>query len=214
MAQNTSLSGARPRTHEEWARFWLGLAESKALKAGVEGSAWERHAAVLRPFFLAVPLNPAKIAGERLLTDIDACGRGQARADLFDALEFLYSVAIDPASAESQRKVHLIRGLRGPEEVAGTRDAGGTKRIIDELRLNLRARNYSCRTLDNYVAVIGRYLAAFPGDPREVSAEAIRGYLVDLLEKEGRAARTVNLARASRWPKKPSPTDTFSAAAA
>ena len=67
------------------------------------------------------------------------------------------------------------------------------RRVLEELR----ARNYSRRTVENYSGAIDRYMQACPMHPAKATQDMIKRYLISLHEKEMLAPRTVNLTAAA-----------------
>jgi hypothetical protein len=86
--------------------------------------------------------------------------------------------------------------MQGPSAVSETRAPETPKpRLLDQVRTAIRARHYSRRTEDAYVAWIRRYIV-FPGrrHPAEMSAPQVSGFLTALAVDGKVASSTQNQA--------------------
>jgi integrase/recombinase XerD len=78
--------------------------------------------------------------------------------------------------------------------------AGGTAPITDYLKrmyIELKARNYSMRTVKNYGAAIHQYLLWLKKDPSASDIPEIKNFQIHLKEERDYSARTVNLITAA-----------------
>lgn len=66
-------------------------------------------------------------------------------------------------------------------------------KALRDLRDELRQRNYSRRTVENYVRAARTFLDRVGKFPTDVTAEDIRGHLRELVDRDGLAVGTVNL---------------------
>jgi integrase/recombinase XerD len=65
--------------------------------------------------------------------------------------------------------------------------------FYDEVRSELRLRNYSNKTIKSYTSCLRSFVKYFsPKHPRDITEENVRGYLLHLITKEKLAASSVN----------------------
>ncbi len=66
---------------------------------------------------------------------------------------------------------------------------------VERLKKEIRARNYSKETEKNYALALRTFLEKCPGNPKEKSQRIVQSFLLDIREKNGLNASTINLYR-------------------
>ncbi|MBN1128659.1 MAG: site-specific integrase [Chitinispirillaceae bacterium] len=65
--------------------------------------------------------------------------------------------------------------------------------LMERLKREMRARNFSVRTIKNYRLAVSRFLSVIDADPLDIGQDDLKQFLIDLHEAHEFAPRTVNL---------------------
>ena len=185
-----------PRTRQEWTAFWLGRLGSRCADAGLELGDIQGYLQRVRPLLDGHAGHPAAIAPEVVAARASADDAARA------ALRFFYHEVLRTVSPQYEVNLGRIRerlkspAAPMPAPAPQASEASGERSLVDRMRKELLVRNYSGRTVKNYLGVVCRYLAWLGRPPASGDKERIRDYLVHLKVGLGQAPRTVNLAGA------------------
>jgi integrase/recombinase XerD len=153
------------------------------------------HYAIVRQFLKDHPGNPAD-AG---IDEVQAFIKRQF-GDVVSPLVLLYETV-----ARSEKHLAALKPGYKPVEAAPKPVPPPAQPRIDEkissilknLDLELKARNYSRRTLQNYGDISRRYLTWLGRDPSDRDSSSIKQYQLFLKEEKNYKPKTVNLATAA-----------------
>ena len=154
------------------------------------------HYAIVRKFLQENPGDPATVTVERV-KEFAARQQGAVAPPLV----LLYQTV-----SPSPLHVAALTGPPPPQQPASVPDAGAKPQpqttdrissILKMLDLELKARNYSRRTVENYGAISYNYLTWLKKEPSADDSGAIKRYQLYLKEQKNHAPRTVNLATAA-----------------
>jgi site-specific recombinase XerD len=154
------------------------------------------HYAVVRQFLEEHPGDPAKVDADRLKEFM-----ARQYGDMAPPLVLLYQTV-----SPSPMHVAALTGATLPQQPPSVPNApvnaqsqanDGTSSILKKLDLELKARNYSRRTVENYGAISYNYLTWLKKEPSADDSGAIKHYQLYLKEQKNYAPRTVNLATAA-----------------
>jgi site-specific recombinase XerD len=154
------------------------------------------HYAIVRQFLKEHPGDPANVDADRL-KDFMA----RQYANVTPPLVLLYETV-----SPSPRHIAALTGTSPPQQPASVPDAGAkpqpkaedrTSSILKKLELELKTRNYSRRTVENYGAILYSYLTWLKKEPSADDSGVIKRYQLYLKEQKNYAPKTVNLATAA-----------------
>jgi site-specific recombinase XerD len=160
--------------------------------------------AVLTEYLEQNPYAPSRIFVPRLESFLESRERGE-RTEAARCLYFFYD---RPTPSEKHRAAAEAIGRRSLERGKGTvkqpapvenpaQPKYAVSPLLDRLELELKARNYSRRTLENYRAASYHFLKWLAKEPTERDSDTIKQYQLFLKEKKHYSPRTVNLATAA-----------------
>jgi site-specific recombinase XerD len=182
-------------TNREWKTFWLAKASDEVERINLSQALSWFHYAIVNKFLTENPGNPKAIAVERVLAFVAAQQNDVRRPIIL----FYEKVArSDKHLAALTARPAIRPAAPHPATIANQEPRETeTASILKKLDLELKARNYSRRTVENYRAISYNYLTWLKKPPSASDAGAIKQYQLHLKEKKNYAPRTVNLATAA-----------------
>jgi integrase/recombinase XerD len=154
------------------------------------------HYAIVRKFLQENPGDPADVDADRLREFI-----ARQYGDVVPPLVLLYQT-ISPSPIH----IAALTGTALPQQAPHVPDAAvkaqsqakdGTSSILKKLELEIKARNYSRRTVENYGKISSNYLTWLKKEPSADDSGSIKRYQLYLKEQKNYAPKTVNLATAA-----------------
>jgi len=184
------------RTREEWTASWLEQLGRRAADAGVSVSDVRGYSRTLRPLLDGHAGHPADIAAEVV------AARAAADDAARDALRFFYNQVLSRVPPQYEENLGRIRERLEPREPekpvpVPTRPLAASGQLLDLLCKELQVRNYSGRTVKNYLGAVTGYLRWLGRAPSSDDRERVRDYVLYLRNDRGQAPRTVNLRSAA-----------------
>lgn len=184
-----------PTTNDEWREIWLKKLSRELKSRGIGRDLSRFHYAIVKKFLSENPGNPRTIDVEKMLSFV-----GRQQNDVRPPLVMFYETVarseehLAALKAKDNARPLLIPPTTLPgQPLHETR----TSAILKKLELELKARNYSRRTLKNYRAISYNYLDWLEKEPSVSDSNAIKLYQLHLKEEKNYAAKTVNLATAA-----------------
>jgi len=186
---NTSLLNS-----DQWRAIWLEKLSKELQRRGLSPSLARFYYAIVNKFLSEHPGNPREIDTKQLVTFV-ATQKNDVRPPL---VAFYESVAksekhVAALSATSCMQ-NAVKPAPSPAHAHPEQDSSS---IIKKLELELKARNYSRHTRQNYGALCGQYLTWLTKGPSLNDATAVKKFQVYLKDEKSYAPRTVNLATAA-----------------
>ncbi|MBN1575507.1 MAG: tyrosine-type recombinase/integrase [Chitinispirillaceae bacterium] len=196
-------SPTNPKSPEEWRKWWMkrysfDLHTEKQLSFGQRRMYW----AIVNRYLADNPGNPRAIPVERAIEFIISEPQRHS-----PALILFYRI-----TAPSPKHIEAIKGIspagNAQKAVTPTRSTGSPgknvepdqtpsfsrfKPLLEDLRKELSVRNYSRRTIRNYLRVVTVFLRWLGTSPTKEDAPRIMQYNLYLKEQSGFAPRTINL---------------------
>jgi integrase/recombinase XerD len=187
------------RTTAEWRKIWLVKLEKTCVAKGLKNSTSEGFSDITNRFLSRHTCHPRKIPVEAIPDFFSRNSKSEKQANFCrNALTFFYSNVV-----ESGDHVNAINGIS--ETTASGEPQFREKKAfvskmplyIKRIRDELKARNYSPRTIRNYGTLSCSYLAWLDREPSANDLEAIKQYQLYLKEQKNFAPKTVNLTTAA-----------------
>ncbi len=183
------METAWPSMAEEWANFWVRYVGDSACRIGIEKTKADRLSEALRPLITETRLHPRlfQICSIRTFLDHAFETGNPDFSDTFEGLLVLYNRLFSKYPKESEERRTAIYDIWKVKRNALI------KRLIEQLRL----RNYSRSTIENYTEPVRRFLETLKRKPTNNDQSLIEKFLLDLKENNKLAARTINLSAAA-----------------
>jgi integrase/recombinase XerD len=199
----TTLEKKEGRLPVNWQAYWT----VRLVKALHDEGLQEKEAAwtaVLKEYLVQNPYAPSGIFLPRLESFLESRERGD-RTEAARCLYFFYD-RLTPsekhrAAAEAIGRRLLERGKGAVTQPAPAENPAQPKYavspLLDRLELELKARNYSRRTMKNYGAQAYNYLKWLGREPSTSDTSSIKQYQIYMKERKNYSPKSVNLATAA-----------------
>jgi hypothetical protein len=182
------------KTTIEWRGIWLAKLEKACLASGLTKPTVVGFLGFLGRFLAPHSCHPAKISLESVSSFLAQNSKSTAQAKFCkDALLFFYSNVIpSQAYVNFLKKPDCIGNPAKP--TSGNALALGFDQM---LCTELKARNYSSRTMKNYRSIVRHFLEWLNKCPSDSDISDIKKFQIFLKDNKRYSPRTVNLATAA-----------------
>ncbi|MDD5676282.1 MAG: phage integrase N-terminal SAM-like domain-containing protein [Chitinivibrionales bacterium] len=179
---------AAPKTSAAWRDIWLAKLVNSCVANELKPPTTAGFVDFIGRFLELHSCHPAKIPLEAVSAFPVQNSKSEKQAKFCrDALLFFYENV-----APSEDHINILRDRKIPPVIPPF----DKNALIDQLTEELKVRNYSKRTVDNYCSNAAGYLAWLASVPAAGDCGKIKEYLLLLREKKY-APRTINLVAAS-----------------
>jgi integrase/recombinase XerD len=194
------------KSAEEWKTIWLNKFDRLAAKEAIDTDKRLKMRKILSNFIQKNPGSPYHIKSEIISEYLKKADRIE-----FETIRFFYSkMAVSAKHQELIKKyipnttnaaiVPVHSKIRSGEKSFPKKNLlsdGERKTLLDKLRLEINARNYSERTLDNYNGAVSCFLNRLTPESSRDWSTAFKVHLVWLRDEKKLAANTINQYAAS-----------------